>query len=332
MKKRYPSYKPSGIEWISDIPIHWSVKRLKRLAKICNGQDQKDVAVPAGAYPIIGTGGEFGRTNHFLHIGPSVILGRKGTIDKPQYIESGKRFWTVDTAYYTVINPTTSPRYFYYCCLTINFEMYKYGSAVPSMTQEVLNQIPFAIPPFSEQKLLANYLDQKTRHINQTIRKKQQLIELLHEEKTAFINHAVTKGIDAGAPMKPSGVEWLGDVPAHWEKRKLKYIVDKIDQLTTNTEFVIAVENIESHTGRLVFDDTQKNYQGQLYAFEEGDILFNKLRPYLAKVHLAEKDGSMSGELLILRPKTGFNNLFVYYRILSYDFIQEVNSSTEGTK
>ncbi|MBM3437180.1 MAG: restriction endonuclease subunit S, partial [Bacteroidetes bacterium] len=128
----YPKYKPSGIEWIGEIPSHWELKKFKYLAKILNGQDHKNVWDDNGLYPIIGTGGEFGRANQFLHEGPSVILGRKGTIDKPQYLMTP--FWTVDTAYFTDIPFRTNPRFFFYCCMTIQFDLCKYGSAVPSMT------------------------------------------------------------------------------------------------------------------------------------------------------------------------------------------------------
>jgi type I restriction enzyme S subunit len=221
--KKYDTYKDSGIEWIGEIPGHWEVKRLKRLAKIGNGQDHKNVWDENGKYPIIGTGGEFGKANAYLHKGPSVILGRKGTIDRPQFIESP--FWSVDTAYYTDINRDINPRLFYYLCTTINFELHKYGSAVPSMTQDVLNQIPFVISnSLEEQTAIAHYLDRKTAEIDELIADKKRLLELYEEEKTAIINQAVTKGINPDVPMKDSGIEWLGEIPEHWEVKKLRYL------------------------------------------------------------------------------------------------------------
>jgi type I restriction enzyme S subunit len=219
---RYDKYKPSGIEWIGDIPEHWEVKRLKRFAKICNGQDHKSVYELDGEYPIMGSGGEFGRANSFLHPGPSVLLGRKGTVDKPRYVDFP--FWSVDTAYFTDIYEITNPRFFYYLCTTINFELYKYGSAVPSMSQEVLNQIEFTSPPTSEQTAIATYLDRKTAEIDRIIAYKQKLIVLYEEEKQTIINQAVTRGVDKTVKLKPSGVEWLGDIPEHWEVKKLKWL------------------------------------------------------------------------------------------------------------
>uniref|UniRef100_UPI004057B155 restriction endonuclease subunit S n=1 Tax=Candidatus Electrothrix sp. TaxID=2170559 RepID=UPI004057B155 len=174
--KPYPKYKDSGVEWIGEVPEGWEMKRLRYHAKICNGHDHKKVWDENGKYPIIGTGGIFGRANDYLHPGPSVILGRKGTIDKPQFHENA--FWSVDTAYYTDIFPNTNPKFFFYLCSTINFDLYKYGSAVPSMTQEVLNQIELTAPPLAEQTAIATYLDRKTAEIDKLIANKERLIEL----------------------------------------------------------------------------------------------------------------------------------------------------------
>ncbi|MBE9050219.1 restriction endonuclease subunit S [Nostocales cyanobacterium LEGE 11386] len=218
----YEKYKDSAVEWLGKIPEHWEVKRLKRFAKICNGCDHKDVWDENGEYPIIGSGGIFGRASQYLYDKPSVLLGRKGTIDKPQFINVP--FWSVDTAYYTDIFSITNPKFFYYLCLTIDFDLYKYGSAVPSMTQEKLNQILFAAPPLDEQEAIARFLDHKTKQIDDLITKKEALLEKLDEKRTALISHAVTKGLDPSVPMKDSGIEWLGKIPEHWEMKRLKFI------------------------------------------------------------------------------------------------------------
>jgi type I restriction enzyme S subunit len=224
--KRYKEYKGSGIAWVGEMPNHWIVSRLKILAKICGGQDQKDVIDDNGIYPIFGSGGEFGKTNRYLHSGPSVLLGRKGTIDKPRYV-SGP-FWTVDTAFFTDIAIHTNPRLFFYLCTTIDFEIYKYGSAIPSMSRETLNNIAFPIAPIEEQTQIAQYLDYKTAQIDKLIMDKEKLIELLNEERTAIINQAVTRGLNPDVLTKDSGVESLGMVPSHWGVKKLKHLCVKI--------------------------------------------------------------------------------------------------------
>ena len=193
-------YKKTGNEWVSIIPEHWDFRRLKNFAEIGSGQDQKGIENDNGKYSIYGTGGLMGKTNEFLYKGPSVILGRKGTIDNPFYVT--EPFWTVDTAYYTKIKKNVDPRFFFYCCLTIQFDYYKYGSAVPSMSQRDLNQIRLPYPPPEEQKIIADYLDTQTAKITHFIQSKQRFIELLKEQRQSIITHAVTKGIDEKTKMK----------------------------------------------------------------------------------------------------------------------------------
>ena len=104
------------------------------------------------------------------------------------------------------------------------------------------------------------------------------------------------------------------------------------DEEIEQADFVIAVENIESGTGRLVAMHEDKNYEGKLSVFIKGDTIFNKLRPYLHKVHLAEKDGGLFGELLILFSKGELTPEFLFYKLFAKSFVDIVDSSTQGTK
>ncbi|MEI6068778.1 MAG: restriction endonuclease subunit S [Methylococcaceae bacterium] len=219
--KPYPSYKDSGIEWLGKIPKGWDIKKLKYLAKIKNGQDQKQVLIEEGGFPVYGSGGEFGRAFQYLYNQKSVLLGRKGTIDKPLFIQ--EPFWTVDTMYYTKIFSSVFPKFFFYQCLTIEFNYYQFGSTVPSMTQESLHNNYFAVPSFQDQAIIANFLDRETQRIDALVEEKNHFIELLKEKRLALISHVVTKGLDPTVKMKDSGVEWLGEVPVHWVISSLKH-------------------------------------------------------------------------------------------------------------
>ncbi len=220
---RYETYKDSGVEWLGEVPEHWLMGAFKHMALIRNGRDYKGVESPEGNYPVIGSGGQFSRANHFLYDGESVLLGRKGTIDKPLYING--RFWTVDTMFYTEVLHRADAKFLYYFSLTIPFHYYSTSTALPSMTQEDLSNHPMAIPPLSEQTQTANFLDHETARIDALIAEQERLIELLKEKRQAVISHAVTKGLDPTAPMKDSGVEWLGEVPEHWETGKFKWFL-----------------------------------------------------------------------------------------------------------
>ncbi len=130
---------------------------------------------------------------------------------------------------------------------------------------------------------------------------------------------------------KESGVAWLGEVPEGWEVKKLKYCLTlQNKKMPIDDKIVIALENIESGTGKLLESDT--NYQGEDVSCKKNDILFGKLRPYLSKVYLCRDDGIAFGDLLSYRPNEDFNALYAFYTLLSHHFIHIVDSSTYGTK
>ncbi|WP_257933329.1 type I restriction/modification system, specificity subunit [Campylobacter lari] len=183
------NFKESGIEWLGEIPQHWEIRKLKYLATIYNGKDQSYITSDDGIFPIYGSGGIIGKTHQFLYDKQSVLLGRKGTIDKPLFVEIP--FWTIDTMFYTKISCSTYPKYFYYLCLTIDFKTYISGSAIPSMTQSDLIEIIFPFAPLKEQEQIANFLDKKCEKIDLLIEKTEKQIKLIKEYKTTLINQAV---------------------------------------------------------------------------------------------------------------------------------------------
>jgi type I restriction enzyme S subunit len=224
---RYPKYKNSGVEWLGEVPAHWSVVQYKQFVDIQNGTDHKQVEQEEG-YPVIGSGGVFAYASDFLFDGESVLLGRKGTIDKPLHV-TGK-FWTVDTMYWTKIKPVASGRFAYYVALTIPFGYYSTNTALPSMTKGDLSSHLVAQPPFLDQATIAAFLDYETAKIDALVAEQETLIALLKEKRQAVISHAVTKGLNPDAPMKDSGIEWLGEVPAHWEVARVKHFVQSLGQ------------------------------------------------------------------------------------------------------
>ena len=132
---------------------------------------------------------------------------------------------------------------------------------------------------------------------------------------------------------KESGIEWLGEIPLQWEMVKLRHIANLINEKaegsSSDNNLQIALENIEGFTGRLI---SRGEFGGAGNRFEKGDVLFNKLRPYLCKAVIAPENGTAVGELLVLRPTNQLNNRFLLYRLLSDDFISIVDGSTYGAK
>ena len=130
---------------VGPLPTDWDVKKLGDIFTIGHGKSQHLIACDYGAYPILGTGGRMGLTNHFLYDKPSVLIGRKGTLDKPQYIDIP--FWTIDTLFFTRFNSNYSPKYVFFVAQTIKWSSYSEASGVPSLTGNIIEKIQIPIPP-----------------------------------------------------------------------------------------------------------------------------------------------------------------------------------------
>jgi type I restriction enzyme S subunit len=141
----------------------WEVKKLGDVLKIKHGKSQKEIEVKSGAYPILGTGGLMGFTNHFLYDKPSVLIGRKGTIDKPQYLDSP--FWTVDTLFYTEIFNDFSAKYIYYIFNLVDWYSYNEASGVPSLNAKTIEKIERGFPSYEEQCQIATILSDMDEEI-----------------------------------------------------------------------------------------------------------------------------------------------------------------------
>lgn len=180
--------KESGIKWIGNIPSNIELVQLKRLATIYNGKEIKNTD---GEIPVYGSGGIFKYTDDYLFDGESILYGRKGTIDKPLHVNG--KFWTVDTMFYTDTNDLVLPRYLYYSSIgAINFEYYKSGSVLPSMTQFELGNVLLPLFDIETQKKLVRYLDQRISIIQILIEQKDTKINKLEEYKKSLIYEYVT--------------------------------------------------------------------------------------------------------------------------------------------
>src|SRR5262249_13826227 len=137
-------------------------------------------------------------------------------------------------------------------------------ATIAHFTAEKVGRVPVILPPLAEQRAITSFLDRETARIDELIVKKQRLIELLQDKRSALISHAVTKGLDPNVPMKDSGVEWLGDIPAHWNASPFKRValisyglVLELDRTETEGTNIISLPNV-TIDGRLVLDEVPK--------------------------------------------------------------------------
>ncbi|GAA3679891.1 MULTISPECIES: restriction endonuclease subunit S [Micrococcus] len=162
-----------------------STTALQHLVRFGNGSDCKSIEAPEGPYPVYGSGGEFARATEYLHEGESVLFGRKGTVDRPLYVNG--RFWTVDTMYYTVPGPQVEPKFLYYWATTIPFDLYSTNTALPSMTSGMLGRLQFPLLERKNQRRIADYLDRETATIDALIEKQQRLRSVLKERRQEVV-------------------------------------------------------------------------------------------------------------------------------------------------
>lgn len=227
MKQYDNYYKDSGIAWLENVPNHWDIVPYKRAVIIKNGKDYKDVQVNEGGFPVIGSGGEFAKASNYLYDGEVILMGRKGTINKPLYFKG--KFWSVDTMFYCIPRKAVCGKYIYYQATIFPFNLYSTSTALPSMTQSDLCNNPIVFPPLAEQQQIAIYLDAKTEKIDKMIAKAEKKIEYLDELKQSLITRAVTRGLNPNTPLKDSGVNWIGNIPMHWDIACLRFFLRLIN-------------------------------------------------------------------------------------------------------
>ena len=191
-------------------------------------------------------------------------------------------------------------------------------------------------PLLQDQYKIADFLDQKCSEIDALIADIQTQIKTLEEYKKSVITEAVTKGLDPNVEMKDSGVEWIGKIPANWTVIKIKYLSNEVNQKKLmNTESMysyLGLENLKSYSDEII--KTETDYDEGIQKFcHKGNVLFSKLRPYLAKVMICPYDTFATSEFLELSPSECVCDAnYLKYSMLNSSFINEVNLSTYGAK
>jgi type I restriction enzyme S subunit len=299
---------------------------------IRNGQDYKDVADPNGEIPVMGSGGEFARASTPLFDGESVLLGRKGTIDKPLYIKGP--FWPVDTMFYTLIQDQADGRFVYYAATSIPFDYYSSNTALPSMTQEDLGSHILVAPKKNEQKAIAAALDRETARIDALIAKKTRFIELLKEKRQALITHAVTTGLDPNVKMKDSGVEWIGEVPEHWAVVPSTWLFVESNErahgddehLSATQKYgVIPLAEYERLEGRQV-THAVKNLEQRKHV--EVDNFVISMRSFEGGIERVRARGCVRSSYVVLHAEPAADVAFFTYLLKSSTYIQGLQATS----
>jgi len=349
----HPTYKASGIEWLGDIPEHWEVKRIINVSTIANGSTPKSNVDKYWEGDITWvTPGDISKLNGYIFESErmitqsgyescgTVMVSKNSTVITCRApigntVIAGKELCT-NQGCKSLIPLKIEYRYLYYFILNANEEIISLGQGTTflELSRTSLGNTKISFPnSLTEQTAIANYLAEKTNKLDQLIKNKKAQIAQLKEIRQIEINTAVTKGLDPNTKLKASGIEWLGDIPEHWEVKRIKNLSflsgEKVFDYSDG-DFLVALENITSWTGKLIKSDNSFEEGG--IQFNSNSVLFGKLRPYLAKAYRPEKSGICVSEILSINCESWLNRDFLFYRLLSDAFIDVINGSTFGAK
>lgn len=340
--------KDSGIEWIGQIPKGWELRRAKTLFTQRNskGNGIEVLLSPTQKYGVVPQS----QLEGVVQVKEDTDLQMFKTVHKGDFVISLRSFQGgfeyslyegVCSPAYQVFYPTSPICDTYYRYL---FKSQSFISKMNNLTVGIregknIQYVDFAnsqipVPPLAEQKRIVTFLDAQCAEIDTVLEKTRASIEEYKKLKQAVITQAVTKGIRGDRPMKNSGIEWIGDIPAEWSVVPFSKFARVSANLVNPSDYQdylqVSPENIEKDSGKLLPCKTvsEVGVESWNHFFHKGQILYSKIRPKLNKVCIAPFDGLCSADMYPI--DTDNISKFVVYTILSNDFNQQVAMITEN--
>ena len=339
--------KDSGIAWIGEIPADWTKTRIGNLFRFSSGDSLTNEEIQdEGLYKVYGANGPRGYYHHSNLAGKHILIGRVGALCGNVHVVN-EAVWATEHA--LIAEQISSNIYTDFAARvfeSMNLGQYSKASAQPVIASSVVQRLQIPIPPFSEQHRIADYLDRKCSQIDAIIARQQEVIEKLKAYKLSVITEAVTKGLNPHAPMKDSGVEWIGEIPEQWTKVRLKNICqfingDRSSNYPSPNEYVdegIPFLGADSLYGRYVDIIQSKKITKEKYhsmggaKIQKGDILYTLRGSTIGKNALSTFDeGTVASSLMVIRPTSLLSNFLLYWLNSEEEFQQRqsyINGST----
>lgn len=357
----YERYKDSGVEWLGEIPEQWDVLKIKFLARIYNGDSLSESrkkefeSTDETEIPYVST----------KDIHPTLsIADYKNGLRIPQQRHEFKRapkgsfllcieggsagrkiaFLDEDVCFVNklscfVSNQKVCSKYLYYFVKSLGFQT-QFNLAMTGLIggvgNSLINNFLSIVPSLNEQSAIAAFLDRKTAQIDQAIARKERQIELLKEHRQILIHRAVTRGLDPKVPMKDSGVEWIGEIPAHWEIKKNKEIFEERKEPGSDDLPILSV-SIHSavSSGEL---DGEENIRGKIRIedkssykkVEPNDVAYNMMRAWQGGIGCVSTKGMVSPAYVVAKPITKLNSDFFELQYRTALFIQQMDKASKG--
>jgi type I restriction enzyme S subunit len=348
----YRNYKPSGELWLGQVPAHWTLRRLgfyfiERRQKVSDKVFKPLSVSKAGIVPQIETAAKTddGDNRKRVNRGDFVINSRSDRKGSAGVSELEGSVSLINTV--LIPQEPVCMRFIHHLFRSVPFqeEYYRHGKGIVadlwSTNFSEMKNICLSMPPSSEQEQIASFLDQETSKIDALVSEQQRLIELLKEKRQAVISHAVTKGLNPDVRMKPSGVEWLAEVPEQWEVFPLKTVTSCNDDVLdekTNPDYEILyvdISSVDAVNGvrekmAMPFSEAPSRARRQV---KHGDVIVSTVRTYLraiACIQNPETNLIVSTGFAVIRPKLTAVPEFLGFLMSSNYFMEQVISRSTG--
>lgn len=352
LTQRPNELKPSGVNWLGEVPSHWIVKALKRESPVQRGASPRPIDDPVyfdrdGEYgwvrisDVTTAGTYLEQTEQRLSdLGSSLsvklqpgalFLSIAGTVGKPCItkikccIHDGFVYfpkWHGDTKWLFYIFASGEPYQ----------GLGKFGTQL-NLNTDTVGDIRLAFPPLEEQRAITKYLDQETERLDALVTAKERWLELLAEKRRALITHAVTRGLNPAAPLRDSGFPWLGQVPKHWRVERSKWLFKERDERIDNDDGeMLTVSHITGVTKRSEKDvnmfeaETTEGYK----ICKKGDLAINTLWAWMGAMGIAPCDGIVSPAYNVYTPGPEMDRGFVEALVRMPTFVQEITRYSTG--
>ena len=347
----YPAYKDSGTEWLGKVPEHWEVSPNRALfaevkERDCPNEPMLSVTITKGVIlqqELLTDNSKKDGSNQdrvaYKLVRPGDIAYNK--MRAWQGAVGASDYQGIISPAYVVQRPRegADSRYLHYLLRTPAFakeaERWSYGitSDMWSLRPEHFKMIYGTFPPLPEQAAIVRFLDHADRRIQRYIRAKQKLIKLLEEEKQAIVNQAVTRGLDSNVRLKPSGVEWLGEVPAHWEMvRNGKLFVQRNETgfpelpiLEVSLKTGVSIRDLENSNRKQMM-----TVRGDYKRAVKEDIAYNMMRMWQGAVGVVPVDGLVSPAYVVAKPLRGTEPRYFSALFRTSAYMVEVDKYSRG--
>lgn len=325
----------------SDNKQGWEIKKLGEVVNIINGRNQSAVSSESGQYPIYGSAGNLmGYATDYLCEEGTTIIGRKGNISNPIYIE--EKFWNVDTAFGLYPKNGYEPKFINYLCQTIDFKSRNRGTTIPSLVKsDLLNiDVPF-ISSLPEQQRIVSILDEaflaierSRNNAEQNLKNAKELFESYLEKCLNPDSNDFLDNPDSKKQKKSSNQDNQKNQGSDkWEVKRLGEVIEYDKNQNTHKRLsYVGLEHIESNSGRFIGSLEPQVVKSSTFFFNEQHVLYGRLRPYLNKVLLPDFEGHCSTEIFPIKVGKQIAREFLFYWLISGSTAKKIDSTWTGAR